>query len=66
MQNSQVGPLSGSKYPRTYLHQHLLSCNEIHDHRQTHTGRVSSNKKKRKAIYNKVLILNPLCKTRGN
>jgi len=45
MQNPQVGPLSDSKYPQTHLYQHLLLCNELHDHRKTHTNRVSSNKK---------------------
>ena len=38
-------PFFDSKYPRAHLHQHLLPCNDLHDHRQTHTDRVSSNKK---------------------
>ena len=40
-------PIAGlhfdSRHPHAHLHQHLLLCNKLHDHRQTHTNRVSSN-----------------------
>jgi len=35
-------PHSVSKHPHAHMHQHLLPCNKLHDHRQTHTYRMNS------------------------
>ena len=45
-----VGPHSVSTHPHAHLYQPLLSCNKLHDHRQTHTDRVSSNNKNKHNI----------------
>ena len=37
-----ASPSPALSFPHAHLQQYLLPCNELHDHRQTHTYRVSS------------------------
>ncbi|QCE06068.1 hypothetical protein DEO72_LG9g1077 [Vigna unguiculata] len=40
---SHSDPHSVSMHLHAHLHQHLLPCNELHDHLQTHTNRAESS-----------------------
>jgi len=43
-----IFPCSVSTHPHAHLHQPMLPCNKLHDHRHTHRDKVSSIKQPNK------------------